>query len=130
MPHPRCWGEPVDSLRTKQLTTTIIRDGYDSIKANGNLVAVEENPRLQGYFQSNFRFLVAFDPDMEDFEGNAQKFGSLSNSSLNCLMNNILCCCKGCILIIRSFTISPAIADKSEGEPQMTPLLSYNKPPN
>ena len=26
---------------------------------------------------------------------------------------------------IRSFTISPAIADESEGEPQMTSLLSY-----
>ena len=43
VPHPHCWGKPVDSLRTKLLATTIIRDGYDSIKANENLVAVEED---------------------------------------------------------------------------------------
>ena len=65
VPHPHCWGKPVDSLRTKLLATTIIRDGYDSIKANGNLVAVEENPRLRGYFSSNFVFSAAFDDDLD-----------------------------------------------------------------
>ena len=98
VPHPHCWGKPVDSLRTKQLATTIIRDGYDSIKANGNLVAVEENPRLQGYFQSNFKFLAAFDDDMAQCLDDAP-FGSLSNSSLNCLMRNILWCRKACICV-------------------------------
>ena len=100
VPHPRCWGEPVDSLRTKQLTKTIIGDGYDSIKANENLVAVEEDPRWRGYFQSNFGFLVTSDPDMaEQGSGISPTFGSLSNSSLNCLMRNILCASKGCICV-------------------------------
>ena len=99
VPHPRCWGEPVDSLRTKQLTKTIIGDGYDSIKANENLVAVEEDPRWRGYFQAKFRVLVMFDPDMTEAAGTAPMFGSLSDSSLNCLMRNILMSYKGCICV-------------------------------
>ena len=97
VPHPHCWGKPVDSLRTKQLATTIIRDGYDSIKANRNLVAVEENPRLRGYFSSNFECLAAFDDDLD--RDTCARFGSLSNCSLNCLIRNILWCSKGCICV-------------------------------
>ena len=99
VPHPLSWGEPVDSLRTKQLTKTIIGDGYDSIKANENLVAVEEDPRWRGDFQSKFRVLVMFDPDMTEAAGTAPMFGSLSDSNLNCLMCNILRSCKGCICV-------------------------------
>ena len=98
VPHPLQWGK-TDSLRTKQLTKTIIDDGYDSIKANENLVAVEEDPRWRGYFQFKFRVLVMFDPDMAEAAGTAPMFGSLSDSSLNCLMRNILMSCEGCICV-------------------------------
>ena len=78
VPHTDRSGGTVKSTRTKQLTTTII-DGYISIEANKNLVAVEENPRLRGDFQKSFGSLVKFDPDMAEQEdsGMVVTFGSV-----------------------------------------------------
>ena len=43
VPHPKNrGGDPVKSLRTMQLNGTITVDGYDSVEANSNAVAVEE----------------------------------------------------------------------------------------
>ena len=49
VPHPRNrGGDPVKSLRTMQLNGTIVKEGYDTVEANTNAVAVEEKPALAG----------------------------------------------------------------------------------
>ena len=43
VPHPRNrGGDPVKSLRTKELSRTVLVDGCDPLKACGNAVAVQE----------------------------------------------------------------------------------------
>ena len=43
VPHPRNrGGDPVKSLRTKELTATILNDGCDPLEACSNAVAVQE----------------------------------------------------------------------------------------
>ena len=45
VPHPKNrGGDGVKSLRTKQLTSSIARDGCDPIEGNSNAVAVEDHP--------------------------------------------------------------------------------------
>ena len=41
-------GDPVKSLRTRQLVCDILRDGYDPIEANTNGVLVEVKPAAAG----------------------------------------------------------------------------------
>ena len=41
-------GEPVKSIRTKELTGTIAEDGYDAVEANSNGVVVQEKPVVTG----------------------------------------------------------------------------------
>ena len=65
VPHPRCCGEAVTSVRTKQLTATIINK-YDTIEANNNAVAVEDNPRWRGHAQQEFAKTVKPDPDVAE----------------------------------------------------------------
>ena len=49
VPHPKNrGGDPVKSLRTKQLAGTLIVEGYDPLEANSNGVAVEEKPAVAG----------------------------------------------------------------------------------
>ena len=99
VPHPRRCGETVTSLRTMQLTATIINN-YDSREANLSAVAVEDKPVVAGnigYFQDEFAKNVELDPDVAvQDSGIVAIFGSLSHSHLNCCMRNILCGKRGC----------------------------------
>lgn len=102
VPHPKNrGGDPVKSLRTMQLTGTIIVEGYDPVEANSNGVAVEEKPAVAGgsgtVFQDGFAAKINTDPDMLDrATGNVAIAASLSHSHLNCCMRNILGGKKGC----------------------------------
>ena len=42
-------GDPVESIRTIQLSGKIARDGCDTLEANANAVAVEDNLRNQRF---------------------------------------------------------------------------------
>ena len=45
VPHPKNrGGDPIKSIRTKQLTGTIAKDGYDAVEANSNGVVLQEKP--------------------------------------------------------------------------------------
>ena len=49
VPHPQNrGGDPIKSIRTKQLTGTIATDGYDSVEANSNGVVLQEKPVVTG----------------------------------------------------------------------------------
>ena len=49
VPHPQNrGGDPVKSLRTQQIISDIMRDGYDPIDANSNGVLVEVKPAAAG----------------------------------------------------------------------------------
>ena len=102
VPHPKNHGgDPVKSLRTMQLNGVLCSEGYDSIEANSNGVAVEEKPAVAGgsgtRFQDDFAQKLKTDPDMlERGEGIVAIAGSLSHSHLNCAMRNILGGKKGC----------------------------------
>lgn len=102
VPHPKNrGGDPVKSLITMHLNGTIAAEGYDTIEANGNGVAVQEKPAVAGgsgtLFQDDFAQKLKTDPDMlERGEGIVAIAGSLSHSHLNCGMRNILGGKKGC----------------------------------
>ena len=97
VPHPKNrGGDPMRSLRTKQLNANVSVQGYDPIEANCNAVAVEDKPAVAGgsghYFQDEFEKKVKPDPDMaERGSGMVATVGSLAHSHLNCGMRNILC---------------------------------------
>ena len=105
-PHPgNRSGDPVRSLRTKQLSSSIVADGCDVIEAESCAVCVEEHPRQaegQGIerwesFQVHFEEQVAVDSHMaRKVNGTTAKYGSLSHSHFNCLMRNILEGVVGC----------------------------------
>ena len=85
------------SLRTMQLNGTSAADGYDTVEANSNGVAVEERPAVAGgsgtgsSFQDDFAQKLKTDPDMlERGEGIVAIAASLSHSHLNCSMRNII----------------------------------------
>ena len=100
VPHPKNrGGDPVKSLRTRQLIGTVTVEGYDPIEANCNAVAVEDQPAVAGgsghHFQEVFEMQVKPDPDMaERGEGMVAMAGSLSHTHLNCSMRNNMLCCK------------------------------------
>ena len=49
VPHPKNrGGDPIKSLRTKQLNASVSREGYDPMEANCNAVAVEDEPAVAG----------------------------------------------------------------------------------
>ena len=49
VPHPKNrGGEPIKSIRTKELTGAIAEDGYDAVEANSNGVVVQEKPVVTG----------------------------------------------------------------------------------
>ena len=105
VPHQKnLGGDPVKTLRTRQLSGTIASNGCDPIEGCSNAVAVEEqpgqsftgNPRLRG-FQESFEQQVAADPDMAlKVNGIVATVGSLSHGHLNCMMRNMLCGKRGC----------------------------------
>ena len=99
-------GDPVKSLRTRQLSGTIACDGCDPIEGCGNAVAVLESessgsgtaktPRLWS-FQSHFEKQIEADPDMAGkVNGITAMLGSLSHSHFNCTMRNMLAGKRGC----------------------------------
>ena len=91
VPHPRRCGGTVTSLRTMQLTASIINK-YDSIEANNNAVAVEDNPWWRGHFQREFAKTVKLDPDVAEQQRDmVATLGSLSHSHLNYCMRKIFC---------------------------------------
>ena len=103
VPHPKNrGGDPIKSLRTKQLNASVSVEGYDPMEANCNAVAVEDKPAVAGggsgrYFQGEFAKKAKPDPDMaEQCSGMVATVGSLAHSHLNCGMRNILCSKKGC----------------------------------
>ena len=86
VPHPKNrGGDAVKSLRTMQLTASIA-EGYDTIEANSNAVAVEDKPPVVAgtntfVFQSAFEKQVLPDPDMAaKGVGIMATMGSLSHS--------------------------------------------------
>ena len=106
IPHPENrGGDPVRSLRTKQLSSQVAVDGCDTFEASAGAVCVEEHPcqaegqgipRWQSY-QDNFEKQVAADPHIARMvNGTRATFGSLSHSHFNCLMRNFLMAMKGC----------------------------------
>ena len=102
VPHPKNrGGDPVKSLRTMQLNGTVAVEGYDTIEANSNGVAVEEKPAVAGgsgtRFQDAFEDKLKTDPDMlARGQGVVAIAGSLSHSHLNCAMRNIIGGKRGC----------------------------------
>ena len=103
VPHPcNRGGDPVKSLRTKQLSGNLVTDGYDPTEAQSNAVAVEQksdgspHPRWKS-FQDHFTNNVRRDPDMACAgEGITATSASLAHSHLNCTNRNILCGKRGC----------------------------------
>ena len=97
VPHPKNrGGDGVKSLRTKQLTSSIARDGCDPIEGNSNAVAVEDHPD-DPKFQKRFQEQVKSDPHMCKKIGvSVAAIGTLSHSHFNCAMRNMLDGQKGC----------------------------------
>ena len=107
VPHPKNrGGEPVKSLRTKQLTGTLAEEGYDPIEANVNAVVVQDRPAVAeatGFFQSAFAEKLKNDPDIAErgdsmggMGGMEATAGSLSHGHLNVTFRNVLGGKRGC----------------------------------
>ena len=111
VPHPEnLSGEPVKSLRTRELSGTIANDGADAEEANLSAVAVmdydalpqlEASPRkrtCRRSFQEQFEKQVERDVDMAISSQGFPRasFGSLSHSHFNCASRNAMCGKKGC----------------------------------
>ena len=98
-------GEPVKSLRTKELTADICTDGCDVTEATSNAVAVQAMPdkdrqekNITSTMQSLYEEATKMDPDMVDrVHGVEAIAGSLSHSHFNCVLRNILGAKKGCV---------------------------------
>ena len=83
------------SIRTKQLTGAIAKDGYDAVEANSNGVVLQEKPVVTGEpvvtgnkrltFQKAFAAKLNCDPEIAEQEdgGLVAKFASLSHGHLN-----------------------------------------------
>ena len=111
VPHPQNRsGEPVKSLRTRELSGTIANDGADAEEANLSAVAVMDDdalPQLEASprkrtcrrsFQEQFEKQVERDVDMAISSQGFPRasFGSLSHSHFNCVSRNAMCGKKGC----------------------------------
>ena len=107
VPHPsNRSGDPVRSMRTKELSGTIVVDGCDLVEATGNAVAVQEIPEAERKArardarktqQASFEEQIKADPDMarrlNEISATAE---SLSHSHLNCVMRNLIAGKRGC----------------------------------
>ena len=96
VPHPKNrGGEPIKSIRTKELTGTIAEDGYDEVEANSNGVVVQEKAVVAGLpksdtFQKAFAEKLYCDPEIAEREdgdgGLVAKFASLSQRPSQCYL--------------------------------------------
>ena len=115
VPHPKNrGGEPIKSIRTKELTGTIAEDGCDEVEANSNGVVVQEKPVVTGSstyktFQEAFADKLNCDPEIAEREdgGLVAKFASLSHGHLNVTFRNISAGKRGC-----ECTEEPAVVGK------------------
>ena len=100
VPHPRNrGGDPVVSMRTRELGNFIAREGNDPMEAASSAVAVEACAGAGcGTFQIKFEGQVAKkDPDMAaKINGITAVIGTLSHGHWNCLARNITAGKKGC----------------------------------
>lgn len=113
VPHPRNRsGEPVKSLRTRELSGTIAKDGADADEANLAAICIMDldepphgrrsdtplgSPRWRS-FQEQFEKKVELDIEMAISSPGFPKanFGSLSHGHFNCTSRNAMCGKKGC----------------------------------
>ena len=107
VPHPRNrGGDAVRSMRTKQLTCFVAKEGCDPLEANNNAVAVmapvpisssdPSTPPKRSY-QVLFEIQIKSDPDMvKKVDDISAVAGSLSHSNLNCSWRNMLGGARGC----------------------------------
>ena len=102
VPHPRNrGGDPVVSMRTRELGIFVAREGNDPMEAASSAVAVEGHAgktAADGDFQSHFEGQVAKkDPDMAaKINGITAVIGTLSHGHWNCLARNITAGKQGC----------------------------------
>ena len=110
VPHPKNrGGDPIKSIRTKQLTGTIAVDGYDPVEANSNGVVLQEKPVVTGKtvlleigkrrsYQQIFAGKLNCDLEIaeKDVSSLEAKFASLSHGHLNCTFRNIQAGKRGC----------------------------------
>ena len=100
-PKNRC-GDPVASVRLKQLTGTIAREGYDPIEANTNGVVVQEKPVSAGgtgkEYQPSFSMKLKADPEIAELGvgGMIAMAASLAHGHLNCSLRNVVAGKRGC----------------------------------
>ena len=93
--HKNRGGDPVVSMRTRELGNFIAREGHDPMEAASSAVAVEGHAGKThadwGTFQSHFEGQVAKkDPDMAaKINGITAVIGTLSHGHWNCLARNI-----------------------------------------
>ena len=125
VPHPKNrGGDPVKSLRTIQLSGSIVQDGCDVVEANSNAVAVEDNPS-KPRFQSFFEEQVKSDPHMLKKSFNiVASIGTLSHGHLNCMMRNVLGGHKGCECV--STVVEGTDIEKQECKCANKPILTAN----
>ena len=117
VPHPKNrGGDPVVSLRTKELVQFIAKSGCDPSEARSCAIAVESMPitapPIRGRlatktrdggdervsFQKHFERQTASDPDMaKKLDGVEAVLGTLSHSHLNCSLRNIRAGMLGCL---------------------------------
>ena len=103
VPHPKNrGGDPVVSLRTKQLAGCIAKAGFDAEEVKSCAVAVASPKTTRGggavrSFQDLFEQQTANDPDMAKKIGDMPAcIGTLSHSHVNCVLRNILAGMRGC----------------------------------
>ena len=113
VPHPRNRsGEPVKSLRTRELSGTIAKDGAEADEANLAAICIMDldepphgrrsdtplgSPRWRS-FQEPFEKQVELDIEMAISSPGFPRanFGSLSHGHFNCTSRNAMCGKKGC----------------------------------
>ena len=105
VPHPRNrGGDPVVSMRTKELAEFIAKEGCDKEEASTGCLAVQDCPpesrgggKGKVTFQEHFNDQVKHDPDMAtNINGITAVVGTLSHSHFNCVSRNILAGMSGC----------------------------------
>ena len=104
VPHPKNrGGDPVVSLRTKELAAFVAKADCDVVEAKSCAVAVEApNAATRGSgggvtFQEAFGRQTAKDPDMaKKIDGIDAVLGTLPHSHFNCVLRNIRCGMPGC----------------------------------
>ena len=110
VPHPKNrGGDPVVSLRTKQLAGFIANAGFDAVEVKSCAIAVKDDATRGGggstrgggvgpSFQASFEAQTANDPDMAKQIGGLDAcIGTLSHSHLNCVLRNIQAGMHGCV---------------------------------